>query len=138
MKVLSTEDAVACLRRIGVPVTQPRIEIARTLFSRPVHLTAEQVLQEVRARAPRVSRATVYNTLKLFCDKKLLQELHVDPERSVFDSNARPHHHLYDVDSGEVHDLPLGHLELPSVLKLGDGGECEVLEAIIHVRRRSC
>ena len=54
MKAYSSADAIACLRAAGVPVTHQRIEIARALFSAPVHLSADQIWANVREQAPDV------------------------------------------------------------------------------------
>ena len=121
MNIHTTADAIACLRSVGLPVTQQRIEIARVLFAHPVHLSADQVLERVRVQAPDTSRATVYNTLRLFCEKKLVRELIVDRDRAVFDSNATAHHHLYDVDTGQVPDLADDALQVSGVPLLPRG-----------------
>ncbi|CAH1747062.1 Iron-responsive regulator Irr [Thauera humireducens] len=134
MNVDATEDAIACLRSVGVPVTHQRIEIARVLFARPVHLSADQVLERVRANAPETSRATVYNTLRLFREKNLVRELIVDPDRVVFDSNTDPHYHLYDVDTGEVRDVAADELTVVGVPRLPEGVELEQVDVIIRVR----
>ncbi|AMO37612.1 Fur family transcriptional regulator [Thauera humireducens] len=134
MNVDATEDAIACLRSVGVPVTHQRIEIARVLFARPVHLSADQVLERVRVNAPETSRATVYNTLRLFREKNLVRELIVDPDRVVFDSNTDPHYHLYDVDTGEVRDVAADELTVVGVPRLPEGVELEQVDVIIRVR----
>lgn len=134
MNLHSTQDAIACLRSVGVPVTQQRIEIARVLFARPVHLSADQVLERVRVNAPETSRATVYNTLRLFREKNLVRELIVDPDRVVFDSNTDPHYHLYDVDTGEVRDVAADELTVVGVPHLPEGIELEQVDVIIRVR----
>jgi len=134
MNVHTAEDAIACLRSVGVPVTQQRIEIARVLFARPVHLSADQVLERVRMNAPDTSRATVYNTLRLFREKNLVRELIVDPDRVVFDSNTDPHYHLYDVDTGEVRDVAADELTVVGVPRLPEGIELEQVDVIIRVR----
>ncbi|MFT3759621.1 Fur family transcriptional regulator [Thauera sp.] len=136
MNVHTTEDAIACLRSVGVPITQQRIEIARVLFARPVHLSADQVLERVRVNAPETSRATVYNTLRLFREKNLLRELIIDPDRVVFDSNTDPHYHLYDVDTGEVSDVAADELKVVGVPRLPEGVELEHLDVIIRVRSK--
>ena len=136
MNVHTTEDAIACLRSVGVPITQQRIEIARVLFARPVHLSADQVLERVRVNAPETSRATVYNTLRLFREKNLLRELIIDPDRVVFDSNTDPHYHLYDVDTGEVRDVAADELKVVGVPRLPEGVELEHLDVIIRVRSK--
>lgn len=124
------------LRGAGISPTRQRSEIARVLLARPVHMTAEQVLTAVREREPEVSRATVYNTLALFCAKGLLRELAVDRERVVYDSGLHPHHHLVDIDSGEVRDLPAGPWPAIDPAQLPAGFELAGVEVIVRVRRR--
>ncbi len=136
MNIHTTADAIACLRSVGLPVTQQRIEIARVLFAHPVHLSADQVLERVRVQAPDTSRATVYNTLRLFCEKKLVRELIVDRDRAVFDSNATAHHHLYDVDTGQVSDLADDALQVSGVPLLPPGLELEQIDVIVRVRSK--
>lgn len=134
MEMMTTRQATERLRDAGIPVTLQRVEIARTMLTRPVHMSADQVLAQVRANLPETSRATVYNTLKLFREKNLVRELIVDPERVVYDSNTAPHFHLYDVETGQVTDVSADELkvvgmpELPAHLKL------EEVDVIIRVR----
>lgn len=105
MDKLTTWTLAERLHAAGIPVTLQRLDFARVLLPRPVHISAEQVLHAVRATVPETSRATVYNTLRLFREKKLVKELIVDPDRVVFDSNTDPHYHLYDVTTGELTEV---------------------------------
>src|SRR5690606_41647067 len=77
MKAYCSADAIACLRAAGVPVTHQRIEIARALFSAPVHLSADQIWPNVRGPAPAAPPATGSNTLPLSTER------HLGPEPSV-------------------------------------------------------
>ena len=67
MNIHTPAEAIACLRSVGLPVTQQRIEITRVLFAQPVHLTAEQVLERVRVRAQDTSGAF----FEMDCDELL-------------------------------------------------------------------
>jgi Fur family iron response transcriptional regulator len=80
------------LERHGIRPTQQRVRVAEVLLAAPVHLTAEQLLASLRQSPGRVSKATVYNTLKLFVDHGLVRQIHIDPERCVYDSKMAPHH----------------------------------------------
>ena len=131
-----TADAIACLRRSGVPVTQQRIDIARVLFEAPVHLCAEQVWDRVRAGAPETSRATVYNTLRLFSELKLIRELCVDPQRMFYDSTTAPHFHMYNVDTGELRDLAEDELTVLGRPQLPEGVELQEIDVVVRVRSR--
>lgn len=107
------------LRSAGILPTLQRMAVASVLLTRPVHLTAEQVLRAARGHLPSLSRATVYAVLQLFSRHGLIKELPVEGAAVVYDSNTAAHHHLYDVDTGEVADLPeqaLQVLGLPAAL----------------------
>jgi Fur family iron response transcriptional regulator len=122
------------LRAVGIPVTLQRLEIARVLLNKPVHLSADQVLVQVRQGMPETSRATVYNTLKLFREKGLIKEVIADPERVMYDSNTLPHHHIYDVDTGTLVDLPGDQLLLGELPALPSGMQVESVDIIVRVR----
>ncbi len=123
------------LQRAGVPATLQRVAIAEVLFARPIHLRADEVLERVRETLPDMSRATVYNTLRIFREAGLVKELVVDAERIVFDSNTAPHYHLYDVDTGSVLDISADELQVVGSPKLPQGLELEQVDVIIRVRQ---
>jgi Fur family iron response transcriptional regulator len=127
----------ALLRRHGITPTHPRIEIAHVLFSRREHLSADQILSLVNARYAESSKATVYNTLKLFVEKKLVRELIVDPARIVYDPNTEPHHHLYDVATGRLTDVPAADVQVVGLPPLPAGMAAEGVDIIIRMRARS-
>jgi Fur family iron response transcriptional regulator len=132
------EDRVLDLLRANriVPTAQ-RVQIARLLFAREQHLAAEEVLAALRAAGRRVSKATVYNTLNLFAAKGLLRTLNVEPGRSAFDSNTRPHHHFHVEGTGELIDVAPGEVEFARLPPLPPGTEPLGVDVVIRLRRRS-
>ena len=85
---------------------------------------------------PLVSKATVYNSLKLFGEKGLVKELTVDPERRFYDSTTRAHHHFFNVDTGELSDIPDELVRFSELPALPSGTESESIEVLIRVRTR--
>jgi Fur family iron response transcriptional regulator len=132
---VSREQVARRLRECGVAPTEQRLEIARVLFSLGMHVSAEQILAMVNERAARVSKATVYNTLKLFREKGLVREVIVDPQRVFYDPNVAPHHHFYDVDSGVLTDFSADHISISGLPDLPEGVVEEGVEIIIRTRR---
>lgn len=124
------------LTNAGVVPTPQRLEIARVLLDRPCHLSADQILDALRENGSPVSKATVYNTLHLFGEKGLVREVIVDPSRTFFDSTTHPHHHFYNVDSGELSDIPQDAVEIAGLPELPEGTERESVEVLIRVRGR--
>src|SRR5262245_53832214 len=101
----NTAEAEAILARHGVRPTTQRVRVAEILLTAPRHMTAEQILVALRASSRRISKATVYNTLKLFVAQGLARQIYVDPERCVYDSTMSPHHHFQNLDTGEMIDI---------------------------------
>src|SRR5688572_3210979 len=130
------DQLVDVLRDHGISPTHQRLEIAYALFSRGEHLSAEQVLAEVNDRHSATSKATVYNTLKLFLEKRLIREVIADPSRAFYDPNTEPHHHFYNVDTGELTDIDGAGIEVHGLPVLPEGMETEGVDIIVRVRSR--
>jgi Fur family iron response transcriptional regulator len=135
-KTPGRDEIAGMLRGHGITPTHQRMEIALVLFERQAHLSADQILTMVNARHAETSKATVYNTLKLFLAKKLVRELIVDPARIVYDPNTTPHHHLYDVASGQLTDIPAAEVRVLGLPPLPPGVEAEAVEIIVRTRPR--
>jgi Fur family iron response transcriptional regulator len=131
------ESVAALLHDHGVSPTHQRVEIAFALFSRCAHLSAEQVLSAVNQRDAQTSKATVYNTLNLLVEKKLIREVIVDPARVFYDPNTTPHHHFYNIDSGELSDIDAGDIEVARLPALPAGMVADGVEVIVRIRAES-
>ena len=92
--------------------------MARYVLHTDEHPSAEQVWTQVRNRFPMLSRATVYNTLNLFARRGLLRQLVLAEGRVVFDPRVDSHHHFIDEESGRIHDVPWGALQVRNVESL--------------------
>ncbi len=122
------------LSRHGIQLTPQRLAIAKLLFACPQHLSADQVLQGVQSSDASLSKATVYNTLRLFVEKKLLREVIVDPSRVFYDSNMAPHHHLYDTVTGELTDICASSIRVSGLPALPPGVVAEGIDIVVRTR----
>jgi len=122
------------LKKHGVMPTPQRVKVAAVLLARPQHLSADQIIEQLNARGSRVSKATVYNTLKLFSEQGIVKELSVDSSRKFYDSTTHPHHHFFHVDSGKLTDIPGAEVSIDGLPPLPDGTEQESVEVLIRVR----
>jgi len=130
----SREAMVELLREHGISPTHQRLEIAHVLFSRCEHLSADRILALTNERFAETSKATVYNTLNLFRDRGLIREVIVDPKRVFYDPNTQPHHHLYNVDTGEITDIAADDLEISGMPALPPGMVTEGVDVIVRIR----
>ena len=136
-RILSEEEAAARLQEYDILPTQQRLQIARILLTGDQHLSADQVLDLVNAAGNRVSKATVYNTLGLFARKGILREVIVDPSRVFYDTNNGPHHHFYNVNTGELSDIDATRIPVEQLPEAPDGTLVDGVEVVIRVRERS-
>ena len=136
-----TPDTRASVRRTlelhGIRATAQRVRLAEVMLAAPCHMTAEQVIAAVRRSAARVSKATVYNTLKLFVERGLVRQVHLDPDRSVYDSTREPHHHFQNLDTGEMIDIRPDELAFARMPSLPPGTEIAGVDVVIRLRRRA-
>lgn len=138
MREVYSRDRVAeMLRAHGINPTHQRIEIAHVLFERQEHLSADQILSRVNAHYAETSKATVYNTLKLFVEKKLVRELIVDACKVVYDPNTSPHHHFYNVVNGQLTDIPADGIRITGIPTPPPGMEAEGVDIIVRTRPTS-
>ena len=120
----------------GLKPTHQRVRVAEILMSAPTHMTAEQILAAIRRGGERVSKATVYNTLKVLAQRGLVRQIHLDPERSVYDSTIVPHHHFHDLETGELHDINPNDIAFSRFPTLPEGMEAEAVEVVIRLRKK--
>ena len=116
---LSTYNmALKKIEESGIIPTKQRRVLAKILFEKGHrHISAENLFDEVKREDRKISMATIYNTLKQFTNLGLIREIVVDKNKSLYDTNNKPHYHLYIEDEGKVHDIPTDNinLNLPSV-----------------------
>lgn len=130
----SSESIVHRLRACGIMPTRQRVRIAQVLFERCEHLSADQLLAAVNTDTSHTSKATVYNTLNLFARNKLVREVLVDPDRVFYDPNTRPHHHFYNVDTGEITDIPAEHIAFTGLPALPPGMVRDGVDVVVRIR----
>ena len=133
-RLYTRDDMPGLLRDHGINPTHQRIEIAYALFGRQEHLSADQIMAIVNDRHSETSKATVYNTLNLFKQHKLVREVIVDPSKVFYDPNTGPHHHFYNLHSGELIDIDANDVQIQGLPTLPSGMVTEGVDVIIRIR----
>lgn len=131
---IARSQLAGLLRDHGVNPTHQRVEIAHAIFSRRAHLSADRILAIVNDRAAETSKATVYNTLNLLVEKRLVREVIVDPSKIFYDPNTDPHYHFYNVDTGELTDINARDIQVTGLPALPDGVAEEGVDIVVRVR----
>lgn len=137
MPSIETQRGTKWLSKGGVRPTRQRVALASLLVGdgKNRHVTAESLFAAAQDTGEQVSLATVYNTLRAFCDAGLMQEVTVDGARSYFDTNTHDHPHFYWEDEGRLSDAPAEDLEIARLPTPPDGAEIASVNVVIKLRR---
>ncbi len=125
------------LKAGGLRPTRQRLALAALLVGdgQNRHVTAESLFALSSATDERVSLATVYNTLRAFCDAGLVNEIVVDGSKSYFDTRIDDHPHFYWEDSHKLTDAPAEELSILSLPQVPAGMEVSRVDVVIRLRR---
>jgi Fur family iron response transcriptional regulator len=133
-----TERGATWLSGGGLRPTRQRIALAALLVGdgQNRHVTAESLFDAATRAGEHVSLATVYNTLRAFCDAGLLREITVDGTCGYFDTNMSDHPHFYWEDTATLSDAPARELDIRRLPHAPDGTEIVAVDVIIRLRHR--
>ena len=84
-----------------------RIKIFGYLNSHKNHPTVEMIHKELINEIPTLSKTTVYNTLKQFVSKGIVQIINIEDNEIRYDADTSTHGHFKCVNCGEVYDFQL-------------------------------
>lgn len=137
MAQIDADRGADWLKRGGLRPTRQRLALAALLVGdgENRHVTAES-LHALSARSvEKVSLATVYNTLRAFCDAGLMTEVVVYGSKSYFDTRIDEHPHFYWEETQTLTDAPAEELQIAGLPKAPEGMMVAHVDVVIRLRR---
>lgn len=104
---MNKKDTKEILLEHGVKPTYQRLAIYDFLDQNRIHPTVDQIYSHLHEKIPTISKTTIYNTLGMFLEKKLILELTISGTEMHYDINVTPHHHFFCINCGKVFDLEI-------------------------------
>jgi Fur family transcriptional regulator, ferric uptake regulator len=95
----------------GLKMTGQRRTILQVLEEAHDHPSVETVFERAKARDASISIATVYRTLSLLDEMDIVTRHEFKESFSRYDINMDHHHHLIDLDTGEVVEFQNDEIE---------------------------
>ena len=96
----------------GWKMTEQRRVISRVLSAASDHPDVEEIYRRAVVIDAKISIATVYRTMRLLEDAKVIEKLDFRDGRARYEENRdEHHHHLIDVNTGEVIEFKNEELE---------------------------
>ena len=89
----------------GIKPTYQRIKILEFLDNSKLHPTAEAIYLALYETVPTLSKATVYNTLDILRQKKLISAISITESELHFDRIKKPHQHFLCTQCGKILDV---------------------------------
>jgi Fur family transcriptional regulator, iron response regulator len=133
----ATERGADWLMRGGLRPTRQRLSLATLLVGdgENRHVTAESLYALSVQSDEKVSLATVYNTLRAFCEAGLMNEVVVDGSKSYFDTRMDDHPHFYWEDTASLTDAPADQLQITGLPTAPEGTIVSKVDVVIRLRR---
>jgi Fur family transcriptional regulator, iron response regulator len=137
LQLTDAERGAAWLAHAGLRPTRQRLSLAALLVGdgENRHVTAESLFDLAAGAGEKVSLATVYNTLRAFCEAGLMNEVVVDGSKSYFDTRVDDHPHFYWEDSHQLTDAPSEELHIAGLPTAPSGMEIARVDVVIRLRR---
>ncbi len=114
-------DPTAVLRANGVQVTAQRIAVLNAVSATP-HVTADVVMETVRAEIGAISRQSVYDSLNVLVRKGILRRIEPAGSPARYEDRVGDnHHHLVCRECGRLVDVDCAVGEMPCLVPVDDG-----------------
>jgi Fur family ferric uptake transcriptional regulator len=132
-------DAAELLRQHGFKVTPQRLAVLRAVSRHP-HLSAEDVLELVRADIGAISQRTVYDAVGVLADRGLIRRIQPAGSAARYEDRVGDnHHHLICRACGRVVDVDCAVGATPCLTAADDAGyEIDEAEVIFWGHCPSC
>ncbi len=95
----------------GLKMTGPRKTILKVLGEATDHPSVEAVYERAKAIDSSISIATVYRTLNMLDELDLVTRHEFNESFSRYETNMDHHHHLIDMETGQVIEFQNAELE---------------------------
>jgi len=131
------ERSTKWLARADLRPTRQRLSLATLLVGdgQHRHVTAEGLHAASVAAGDKVSLATVYNTLRAFCEAGLVKEVTVDGTRSYFDTRTDDHPHFYFEEDGRLIDAANSEMKIAALPTPPEGYEVAKVDVVVRLRK---
>ena len=126
-------DFKTALKKEGMKFTDQRYLVLKFLFDNKGHYECEDIINELKKKKLKVSRATIYRTLDILVKYNFARKLVLDDGVARYENKIdSPHHdHMICIDTGEIIEF-----ECPEIENLQDSiAKKHGYEVVKHVHQ---
>ena len=93
------------LKQHDIKPSYQRMKIYDYLIEYRSHPTVDEIYQALVDEIPTLSKTTVYNTLKLFLDKEIVQLITIEENENRYDADVSIHGHFKCLECSSIYDI---------------------------------
>ena len=82
------------LKKHSIKPSHQRLQILNYIILNPCHPTIDQIYSRLHTELPTLSRTTIYNTLRIFVEAGLVQEVTIENNEVRYDARTESHGHF--------------------------------------------
>ena len=118
------------LKGNGIKPSVQRMRIFQYLLDHHTHPTVDDIFKNLSPEMPTLSKTTVYNTLNIFVQNHIVQEIIIEENEVRYDVVTKSHGHFKCKKCGEIldFDVDLSKFDLSSL------GDVEVNEMHFYLK----
>ena len=91
---MTIQEVHSYLKKHDIKPLPHKVAIMQYLLKRFDHPASDQIYNDLLPTMPTLSKTTVYNTLKLFYNKKTVIALYIDEKNVRYDAHTHDHAHF--------------------------------------------
>ncbi len=110
---IETTKINSYLKSHDIKVSYQRAQIYKYLLKYKNHPTVDMIYKALINDIPSLSKTTIYNTLKLFVDKKLVNVINIEDNETRYDADTTFHGHFKCKKCNKIYDI---RLEKPMII----------------------
>ena len=95
------------LKENGIKPSYQRMKIYEFLLQNKIHPTVDMIYKALNKKIPTLSKTTVYNTLNLFIEKKIVNILVIEENETRYDAYLKLHGHFKCEKCGNIYDIEI-------------------------------
>ncbi|MCF6183041.1 MAG: transcriptional repressor [Bacteroidales bacterium] len=96
----------------GIKPSYHRIKIYEYIVNNNIHPTVDTIFKTLSNEIPTLSKTTVYNTLKLFEEQKLIKSVNIEENEIRYDARKNIHGHFKCERCGKIYDFDYNYNDL--------------------------
>jgi len=110
---MKNQEVYQFLESNQINASVQRAAIMQYMMDHYDHPTVDQIYADLQPVMPTLSKATVYNTLKLFVEKKAALAIFIDEKNVRYDALTHSHAHFRCKHCDAIYDIPLDKTDVP-------------------------